>query len=135
MNVTYAPPAAPGNETDWTEPTQAPAGTFSLTDDATAQGVAVARAFVDAIQDEDLNYDDWLSRLQPLLRADAFERLTGSKATADRFQWGSNVADPELKTFDTGRLLGVTFNFDTGELYVTLTRETAEQPWRVAWWE
>jgi hypothetical protein len=29
----------------------------------------------------------------------------------------------------------VTFNVDTGELYVMLTRQAAEQSWRVAWWE
>ncbi len=134
-NVTYAPTAAPEDTTDWTDSTRESGGAFDLEGDATAEGGAVAQAFVDVIQDDSLDYDSWLAPLEKLLRADAYGGLVGSMATAERFRMGSAVGEPEYETFGTGRLLGVTFTFESDQLYVMLTRETAEQPWRVAWWE
>lgn len=132
----FNPTAGPSEASDWiTDEPPVSSESFALNDAATQAGLETAAAFIASMQREATDRDAWLEGVTPYLRQDMLEALTSSATTWTRYTWGTEVAPPEPTTFDTGRILGVTVHGSNADVYVMLTRDTASEPWRVAWWE
>lgn len=132
----FNPTGGPNEASDWNiDSTSVSGGSFALDDAATRDGLVTAAAFIENMQREAIDRDAWLAGVTPYLRQDMLEALTSSPTTWTQFKWGAEVSPAEATTFDTGRILGVTIHGANADVYVMLTREAADEPWRVAWWE
>lgn len=87
------------------------------------------------LQDTALPTDKWLAALEPLTREDAFATIKEAGMTAADFPLGAPTTASSVEKFGTGRILAVTVATATGSVYVMLSRDTADEPWHVAWWE
>lgn len=97
--------------------------------------VDVTIRFLAALQDTSLDHATWLDGLEDLARSDLYADLARPGVDASDFTYGQ-ATELEVVAFEnTGIITTVYALTPSGQLQVTLWRDSATSAWRVAWWE